>query len=87
MRSTAGHSEPAVSTSMKLRMAADDEARPEGFEPPTCGLEVRCSIQLSYGRFGFSIGGLRVFLCSLMVRFDVPTETRSLRVSQMTPGR
>lgn len=25
-------------------------ARPEGFEPPACGFEVRRSIRLSYGR-------------------------------------
>lgn len=32
--------------------------RPGGFEPPTCGLEVRCSIQLSYGRKCLTINGL-----------------------------
>ena len=28
------------------------EARPAGFEPATRGLEVRCSVLLSYGRIG-----------------------------------
>ena len=28
-------------------------ARPVGVEPTTCGLEVRCSIQLSYERLCF----------------------------------
>jgi hypothetical protein len=34
-----------VKTVKDLRMV-----RPRGFEPLTCGLEIRCSIQLSYGR-------------------------------------
>ena len=28
----------------------DKMARSEGFEPPTLGIEIRCSIQLSYER-------------------------------------
>ena len=36
-------------------IARFDEARPAGFEPATYGLEVRCSIQLSYGRGGLSV--------------------------------
>ena len=34
------------------RPQASSVARLEGFEPPTHGLEVRCSIQLSYRRIG-----------------------------------
>src|SRR5918998_891284 len=31
------------------------EARPAGFEPATRGLEVRCSVLLSYGRIGLTM--------------------------------
>ena len=37
-------------------------ARPEGFEPPTLGSEVRCSVQLSYGRVPKTLIKLTSFL-------------------------
>lgn len=44
-----------------LPSSANDQIRPAGIEPATCGLEVRCSIQLSYGRvyglFGLFLRG------------------------------
>ena len=34
----------------KYRLGEENLARLEGFEPPTHGLEVRCSVRLSYRR-------------------------------------
>jgi hypothetical protein len=47
-------------------------ARSEGFEPPTLGIEIRCSIQLSYER-------VRVRLSDLGVRGQRPREALQFR--------
>ena len=45
--------------------------RPEGFEPPTHGLEGRCSVLLSYGRI-YTYCGSRIACFSLNLLFRNP---------------
>ncbi len=43
-------------------------ARLEGFEPPAYGLEVRCSIQLSYRRLG-KLANMNCFFCLYEIHY------------------
>jgi len=43
-------------------------ARQEGFEPPAYGLEVRCSIQLSYWRLNNADGDRQGLVSSMLIK-------------------
>ncbi len=51
--------------------------RPAGLEPATYGLEIRCSIQLSYGRHSINSLQYRNFLPTLSITLAVKKESQN----------
>jgi hypothetical protein len=67
-RSTEGHlwtERLSASPLRKRRFVGLSSAPPAGFEPAACGLEVRCSIQLSYGGERWLCDFLGLGVCSV----------------------
>ena len=79
---------PTVSGGLGSRFPRSDVARPAGFEPATNGLEVRRSIQLSYGRVaGTSLSDGRVIapLGSWVCRGDERRTGRKIQGCRSIP--
>jgi hypothetical protein len=58
--------------------------RPAGFEPATYGLEIRCSVQLSYGRLNFKLFEYNSFLKLLSTLFVRPTGSNAAYTKYLT---
>ena len=63
-------------------------ARPGGLEPPTAGLEVRCSIQLSYGRSRTILSGFldqKIYLAKIFLAFEAYCTTKASELLKSGP--